>query len=384
MPETTPESNRILRVKAAMREAGIDALFLNYGSNFQYVTGLEEPVTYVVGRAHGDWITGLVLPLDGDPTLILRPSWLREYESGMPFDVLAMPDGANPDEFLADSVASMGLDGKVIGVTKMLWGETLLSLQRALPNSRFVPLGDRVVDRIREVKDADEIAGMEASARITDAAFGAVVKQMTPGMLDRDLVIEVDYQLKKHGGDGFSFMPAIVLDGHGTRWARTWVDREEAKAIVAGMTVAFDLGVRYRGYTSDFGRSVFVGEPRDEPLRAWRSITKAIQAAMAVMGDGKITPSGVHDFVVESVTEDGFRDQFSWYALGHSIGLDVHENPWMLPEFTEPIREGMCFALEPKIGRPGSFYVRCEDVCVVEQDHARALTTYPYDPIIVS
>jgi Xaa-Pro aminopeptidase len=144
------------------------------------------------------------------------------------------------------------------------------------------------------------------------------------------------------------------------------------------------MGVVYRGYCSDFGRSVFMGEARDEPLRAWASITRAIQAAMAVMGDGRITPSGIHDFVVECVTEDGFREQFSWYALGHSIGLDVHENPWMLPEFTEPIRANMCFALEPKIGRPGQFYVRCEDVCVVEQDRARALTTTSYEPVVIS
>jgi D-alanyl-D-alanine dipeptidase len=119
-------------------------------------------------------------------------------------------------------------------------------------------------------------------------------------------------------------------------------------------------------------------------LRAWKSITKAIQAAMGVMGHGKITPAGVHDFVVESVTEDGFRDQFSWYALGHAIGLDVHENPWMLPEWTDPIEAGMCFALEPKIGRPGQFYVRCEDVIVVEQERARSLTRSTYEPIVIS
>ena len=383
MTVSSPQAARIERARSAMRDAAIDALFLNYGSDFQYVTGLEEPMTYAVGRQHGDWITGLVLPLDGEPTLILRPSWLREYESGMPFEVMAMPIDADPDAFLAESVARLGLDGKTIGVPKMLWCETLLSLQQALPNARFVALGDRVVDKIREIKDAGEIASLEACARITDAAFGAVVGQMRSGMLDRDLVIEIDYQLKKHGGDGYSFMPAVVLDGNGTRWAKTWIDRAAPKPIVAGMTVAFDLGVRYRGYTSDFGRSVFIGEPRDEPLRAWQSITKAIQAAMAVMGDGKITPAGIHDFVVESVSADGFRDQFSWYALGHSIGLDVHENPWMLPEFTEPIRAGMCFALEPKIGRPGSFYVRCEDVCVVEQERARALTRYPYDTIVI-
>lgn len=77
------------------------------------------------------------------------------------------------------------------------------------------------------------------------------------------------------------------------------------------MKVAFDLGVTYRGYTADFGRSVFIGEPRDEPPRAWQSITTAIQAAMVVMGDDRITPAGIHDVVIEQVSADGFRDPFS-------------------------------------------------------------------------
>jgi Xaa-Pro dipeptidase len=375
---------RIERVRSAMRENGIDALYLTYGPDFQYVTGLEEPVTWRVGRQFGDWITGLVLPLEGEPVLILRPSWLREYESGLPFEVRVMPDGADPDAFLAEQVKSLSLDGGTIGVPKMVWAQTLLALQSALPSARFLPLSDAWVDRVRAIKDADEIALLEQAARITDAAFSAIVEQMHVGMLDRDLAIEIDYQLKRAGGDGFSFMPTVVLDGRGVRWARNWVDRVEPRPIEAGMTVAFDFGVVYRGYCSDFGRSVFMGEAHAEPLRAWRSITNAIQAAMGVMGDGKITPAGIHDFVVECVTADGFRGQFSWYALGHAIGLDVHENPWMLPEFTEPIRAGMCFALEPKIGRPGQYYVRCEDVVVVERERARPLTRSTYEPIVIS
>src|SRR3990172_8897044 len=91
-----------------------------------------------------------------------------------------------------------------------------------------------------------------------------------------------------------------------TGTARQWVDRDQPQPITVGMTVAFDMGVMYRGYCSDFGRSVFMGEAREEPLRAWGSITRAIQASFEVMGDGKVSPAQVHDFVVERVTEDGF------------------------------------------------------------------------------
>jgi len=375
---------RVERMRAGMRDSGMDAAFLPYGSVFQYVTGLETPITWEVGRQYGDWITGLVLRLDAEPVLILRPSWVGEYVEGLPFDVLVMPDDADPDEFLAESVRSLGLEGLSIGVPKMLWSQALLSLQRALPAAQFLAMSDGWFDRVCAIKDAGEIAILERAAQITDAAFADVIARITPGMLDRDLVIEVDYQLKRHGGDGFSFMPVVVVDGHGSRYARAWIDRDEPKPLLHGTSLAFDLGVRYRGYCSDFGRSAFIGDPDPTALAAWNSITRVIQAAMNVMGDGQITPAGIHDFVVEEVTRDGFRDQFSWYALGHSIGLDVHEDPWMLPQFNEPIRAGMCFALEPKIGMPGQFYVRCEDVVLIESERARPLTRFPYDPIIIA
>ena len=92
--------------------------------------------------------------------------------------------------------------------------------------------------------------------------------------------------------------------------------------------------MRYRGYCSDFGRSAFIGEPDPTALAAWQSITRVIQLAMAEMGDGRITPNGIHDFVVDEVSKDGFREQFSWYALGHAIGMDVHENPWICLLYT--------------------------------------------------
>lgn len=379
----TPYTIRIDRFRSAMQESGIDAMFLNYGPDFYYVTGIEKPVSYDVGRSEGDWITGLLVPLEGSPTLILKQSWLKEFEDGLPFDVRALKDDKDPDAFLARNLVDLGLNGKTIAVNKTLWAQTLLSLHAALPAARFVTLTDAFVDTVREIKDSEEIALLEEAARITDETFGAVVKQMQIDMLDRDLVIEIDYQFKKHGGDEFSFMPTVVLDGHGTRYARQWNDRATPQPITAGMTVAFDMGVVYKGYCSDFGRSVFMGEAREEPLAAWTSITRVIQATMEKMGDGKLTPSQVHDFVVEQVTEDGFRDEFSWYALGHAIGLNVHENPWMLPTFNEPIRAGMCFALEPKIGKPGQFYVRCEDVITVEENRSRALTRFSYDPIII-
>src|SRR5436305_1004749 len=150
-------TRRQARVQEWLGGRGLDALFLNYGPMFQYATGLERPIMYEVGRQDGDWITGLVLPREGAPTLVLRPSWLREHAEGLPFEVRVLGEHDDPDDFLARQVRALGLDGATIGVPKMLWAQTLTSLQAALPNARWIALSDRDVDTVRSIKDPDEL-----------------------------------------------------------------------------------------------------------------------------------------------------------------------------------------------------------------------------------
>lgn len=384
MPAPPPYAARLARLHAAMRAAELDAFVTNYGPNVTWLTGLTKPVAYDVGKGHGDWANLLVAPLDRDPVMLVNPSWGMDI-SGRTWveDVRLRPLDRDPDDWLATELRRIELESARIGVTKTVWSQSLLALQAGLPGARCLPAGDGFMDRVRSIKDTHEIAQLEQAARITDLAFGAVVERMRIGMSERDLLAELDYQILRHGGAGHSFQPTIVVDGHGERRAMNATQPDADRPIQAGATVAFDFGVLYEGYCSDFGRSVFMGHPDPEALAAWHSITRAEQLVMAEMGDGKITPMGVHDFVVERVTEDGFRDNFSWYALGHAIGLDVHEEPWMQPPFDEPLRAGMVVALEPKIGKPGRFYVRCEDVMVIESSRARPLTRFSYDPLVI-
>jgi Xaa-Pro aminopeptidase len=376
---------RLERLRAAMHADRLDALFLNHGPDYTWLTGLPTPVSYENAKGAGDWVVGLLVLLERDPLLVGKASWAGAAldQDCWISDVRLLPADADPDAFLAAQLRGLGLERATIAVNRGLWAQTLLSLQHALPEARCVVATTVYMDQLRGVKDAHEIAIMERAAAITDAAFGDVVARMRLGMSERDVLAELDYQIRRHGGDGVSFMPTIVVDGAGARRYPQIISRDN-QPLTAGLTVAFDFGVVRESYCSDFGRSVFMGEPRPEALAAWQSLTRAQLATMAVMGDGAISPAAIHDFVVARVTEDGFREQFSWWALGHSIGLDVHEDPWMLPNFTAPIRAGMCFALEPKIGRPGAFYVRCEDVVVVEAARARPLTRYAYEPIVIA
>ena len=367
-----------------MREWKADLMFINYGADLTYVSGLVSPRYYNILKHAGDWITGLVFSLDRDPVLLLQKSFALNIETQTWIrDIRILPDNENPDTFLSKVLAEFQPAGKTIAVSKMLWGQTVLSLQAAATSARFITATNTMMDKVRAVKDEDELQVMQRAAEITDAAMGATFKVLKAGMTERDVAVEVDYQIRRHGGDGHSFYPGIICVGNGSDTARHIMTRNTDMVLAPGTTVAFDFGVRYHGYCSDYGRSAFIGEPRADALAAYCSITRASQAVWEIMVDGKSTPAQIADFVRNLVTADGFGEWYWYMALGHGIGLEVHEDPWMRPGSNAPVQAGMCFTIEPKVWKPGIFYVRCEDVVVVGKDRGTSLTKFHYEPNVI-
>jgi Xaa-Pro aminopeptidase len=371
--------------RKAMEEHGIDLMYLNYGPHMEYITGISTPMYYDNFKSPGDWVTGVLFGLDRDPVLVFQKDFFVEYDEETIWikDARVLPDDKDPNEFIAEIFAEFKPEGKTIGFNKMLWGQTLLSLQAAAPGAKFVPAGDEMMDRVRSIKDEGELELMARASEITDQVLEAVIRVMKPGMVERDIATEVVYQIRLHGGDDYSFYPGIICVGNGSEPKRSIMTRNTDMILDPGTTVAFDFGVKYRGYCSDYGRSVFIGEPRADALKAYESITRASRAAMEIMGDERATPAKICDFVSDMVAADGFGDYYRYMELGHAIGLDIHEWPEMIPVNKEPIKAGMCFTLEPKVWRPGEFYVRCEDVVVVGKDRATPLTKFHYDPTVV-
>lgn len=376
---------RLEKMRAAMREWGAELMFLNYGADMTWLGGPQAPLYYYILKGAGDWVTGMILSLDRDPVLVCQRSFaIRLEEQTWIRDVRVLPDGQDPDAFLASIVAEFKPDGKTMAVSKMLWGQTLLALQTGAPNTRFIPMTNVMMDKVRAIKDADEIALLQRACEITDQALAGTIAQMKIGMTEWDVATEVDYQIKKHGGDGPSFYAGIICVGNGSDPKRHIMTRNTNMVLAAGTSVAFDFGVLYKGYCSDFGRSVFMGEPRPDALAAYRSITKNDQLVWELMGDGKITPAQICDWFRDRMNEDGFGPWYMVLGLGHAIGLEVHENPWLRPGWDEPIQAGMVFTIEPKVWKQGEFYVRCEDTVVVGQERGTSLTKFHYEPTVIT
>ncbi len=385
MNDSKHYERRLAHVRNTMRETGIDLMFLNYGPDFTYLSGIIGPMYYEILKGKGDWITGMIVGLDQPPTLVLHKSFaIKIAEQTWLDDIRVLPDDRDPDVFLAGVLAEYDPAGKIIAVSKMLWGQTLLALQAAAPDARFVPATNSFMDAIRSIKDPAEIALMERAGAITDQAYAATVAQLKAGMTECDVATEVVYQLRKFGGEGPSFYPGIICVGNGSDPQRHIFTRNTAMVLAPGTTVAFDFGVLYQGYCSDFGRSVFIGEPLPEALAAYAAITQGTRAITAEMRAGSMSPFQICDRFAGWMRDAGFGEHYMYYGLGHAIGLEVHEEPWLRPGYDAPIQAGMCFTIEPKIWRPGVFYVRCEDVVTVEPQGGRSLTRATYEPIVIA
>jgi Xaa-Pro aminopeptidase len=375
-------ARRLARVREAMTSWGVDILALNFGPDFRYLSGMGAPLYYTILKGPGDWVTSLIVSHDHNPVLVLHP-WFDVDVDTWVEDVRVMPDDADPQAFLAGVLAEFAPEQKTIASGKMLWGQTLLALQRAAPNARFITADNTMMDRLRAIKDADELALLQRAATIADDALAATIRRMRPGMTERDVAVEVEYQIRLAGGEGPSFPAGIIAVGNGSDPRRHIFTRNTDIALEPGMTVAFDFGALYQGYCSDFGRSVFIGEPHPEALAAYEAITSGNMALMPALRDGQITPAAVADLMRDHVAARGFGDHYLYEGLGHAIGLEVHEEPWLRPPYDEPISANMVFTLEPKIWNPGVYYVRCEDMVVVGADGARSLTHAPYEPMVV-
>jgi len=378
------KDRRLARIRASMTEWGADILVLNFGPDFLYLTGMQGPMYYTTLKGIGDWVTTAIVSHDHDPVIILHP-WFNVDVNTWIDDVRVMPtEETNPNSYLGGILAEFNPAGKTIATSKQLWGQSLLTYQEAAPTARFIACSDSMMDKMRSIKDDEEIEAMQVVATMTDVALAETIKRMRVGMTERDVAIEVEYQIRLAGGDGPSFPAGIISVGNGSDPKRHIFTRNTDFVLNPGVTVAFDFGAIFKGYCSDFGRSVFIGDPHPEALAAYETITAGNQALMPMLKSGQITATGVADAMYDFVSSRGQHEHYMYRGLGHAIGLEVHEEPWLRPPYDDVIQTNQCFTLEPKIWKPGVFYVRCEDVVVVGPNGARSLTHAPYEPSVIS
>lgn len=367
-------ARRLARVQQAMAAGAIDLLFLNASTNLQYLTGIarDEP-NYGNTMYPGEWLTGAWVPQQGAPILTL-PRMLADFHLGhIPgYDARVLPDAGDPAALAAEVMTALRVPANArIAVDDRSWAELVLNVQKLRP-AATLSQASAIMAPIRRIKDEDEIAIMRKAGEITEAAYLATLPQLKHGMTNLDLITEVNYQLRKHGSRTHSFVTAFY--NMGAAYPFDFTNREEVLQIPleAPVSVSFDFGAVYEGYCYDYGRSVFFGEPDDEYRRVHALVMAAQAAGIAALRAGGTCEAA--DAAARQVIVDGGYGPAFRHRLGHGIGMDVHEPPFLTAGDATVLAEGMCFTAEPSIFMPHHLGCRVEDVVVVRAGGGEALT----------
>ena len=366
---------RLTAVQAQMAKQGIDLLFLNPSANLHYVTGIgrEEP-NFGNTIYPGEWLTGAWIPQTGAPILTL-PRMLADFHMGAVdgYDVRVLPDAGDPAQLVKDVLNSFKVaDGAQIAVNDRAWAELVLNVQQLRP-AATLSKASALLMPLRRIKDADEIAIMRKAGEITEAAYQATLPNLRHGMTNLDLITEVQYQLKKHGAKTESFVTSFYNMGRNYPFAFHNKDEVLLVPLDAPVSISYDFGAVYNGYCYDYGRSVYFGEPDAEYRKVYDLVIGAQAAGIAALKAGNSCAQA--DAAARQVIVDGGYGHAFRHRLGHGIGMDVHEPPFLTVSDNTILQPGMCFTAEPSIFLPLHLGCRVEDVVVVGENGGEALTT---------
>ena len=243
-------------------------------------------------------------------------------------------------------------------------------------NAKFRPVQERI-NAFRASKEPWELERMIKAQEITDRAFTEVCGRVREGMTEKELAAELIYCLYKNGGEGLSFDPIVVSGPNTSMPHGVPGDRKLQK----GDFITMDFGVIYQGYCSDMTRTVALGYATEEMKKVYQTVLEAQLAGIAVSKagvSGKAVDSAARDVIAAA----GYGDFFG-HGYGHSLGLEIHENPNCNLRNDGPIPENAVCSAEPGIYLPGKFGVRIEDVVIFEADGCRDITKSPKDLLIL-
>jgi Xaa-Pro aminopeptidase len=371
-------AGRRAKVGERMLEAGIDLLFLPISGDLEYLTGIprREPSFGNVAYRHG-WVAGAFLRPGADPTVVL-PRMITEFElaGGAAGDVVIVNETDDGEAVLARVAADLG-PVKSLAVGARTWAETLMHLRKALGDPSLSNADD-LINPLRRIKSPEEMDRMTAAARIVDEVMAVIGPRVRPGVTEAELAAAVNLEMSRRGSRVESFDTGIISTGRlDQRDAGT---RLTTQPIRKRTSVSFDFGAVVDGYCSDFGRTIFVGEPDAEFRRVYELVIASQAVGIKAARPG-VTASEV-DRASRQVIEEGGYGKWFRHRTGHAIGLDVHEYPFISEEDRTPLEPGMTFTIEPSVFWPGHVGARIEDVVVCEANGARKLNRYPESLVV--
>jgi Xaa-Pro aminopeptidase len=361
------------RLGERLEAEGISALFLAPSADLEYLTGVQRQIPSFgeSSYAHG-WVTGAFFRPGSEPVFVVPRMFaafdLRERPEGELIVVNETDDGLAVFERVVRDHGGSG----VVAVGDRVWAETTLNLGRIVGAERL-RTGSVLVNELRRIKSGEEINAMMRAIATVEAAMAETAELVVPGVSMAELVEAVEHELRAAGSRCPSFTTHIF-----TGLGDEDFDSGEATAqlpIPDRTSVMFDFGGVVDGYCSDFGRTIYCGEPPSDYLEAYEVMLAAQEAGRAAASAG--TPAREVNAACRAPIEEAGLGEHFRHRMGHCIGKDVHERPFISSEDETPLQPGMTFTDEPSIIIPGRYSLRIEDIVVCEEGGGRKLNSYP-------
>ena len=353
-------SRRIARLRNKMEEARVDGFLVSATANIRYLSRFT-------GSA------GYLLITESEAVLATDFRYIEQAETESPSYRVHRTRGGTA--WLPDMLAELGVSTLAIEADYMTVASHT-ALTAVLTESEnaadvFIEETTGVIEGVRAVKDAAELALLEKAVEFADRALAFVASRVEPGIAEARIAWELELEMRRLGAEGPAF---DIIVGAGPNGALPH-HRADDSILRQGDPVVIDMGANYEGYHSDLTRTFYVGNPDDEFLSIYSIVLQAQETAIREVRPG-MTGEDVDKIARTVIEEAGYGEEFG-HGLGHGVGLAVHERPMVVPTSEDVIENGMIFTIEPGIYISGWGGVRIEDIVVMEDGRARILTGSP-------
>ncbi len=354
--------DRIDRLMDKAAPASGEGILVHKPSNMFYLSGYTGE--------------GLLITTRGLKAIVTDSRYTEQAARQAPgFDVHMIQTGVSHFALAASLCAEHGIRN-LRYEDDFLTVKSFSAMQEAMPGIEFASL-DNLPEKMRVVKDEHELSLIQEACDISCRAFDYILGFIRPGQTEKQIELALNFKMFELGAEGLAFNSIVASGPNGSLPHAIPSDRK----VEAGDMITLDFGAKYQGYCADMTRTIAVGEPGARMKKIYDIVLRAQSTAQDALAPGKDCAS-IDRIARDIITAEGYGQQFG-HGLGHSLGIDVHEDPRLSPVSKAKLETNLVITVEPGIYVPGLGGVRIENSCVITDTASRSLVSASRELIIL-